>query len=101
MLSHTKQKITGLCRICGGQKFVAIDFNSYTSKAESSNPSLNEFQSIICDSCGVVAPFPPPNMNKLKQHYNSKYRHSTSVLNFEENYIEPLIVLFIYNQILR
>ena len=91
MLSNIKQKITGLCRICGGQNFVTIDFNSYTSKAESSNPSLNEFQSIICDSCGVVAPFPPPNMNKLKQHYNSKYRHSTSVLNFEENYIEPPI----------
>tara|TARA_B100000513_G_scaffold192598_1_gene119035 strand:- start:423 stop:1463 length:1041 start_codon:yes stop_codon:yes gene_type:complete len=62
------------CGVCGGTDFLPIDFSSYVMPTESANPAINDFVNHICDGCGVIAPYPAPDMTVLSEHYNSAYR---------------------------
>jgi hypothetical protein len=86
--SKLMHKMVNPCKICGGEDFLRVDFNSYTQKLDSSNPSINSFQNQICDRCGVVSPFPFPLLSKLKSYYNSSYRNNDVVLNYNGSKIE-------------
>lgn len=62
------------CEVCGGTRYLPITFSSYVMPTETANASVNEFVNHICDGCGVIVPYPRPNMDALAKHYNSTYR---------------------------
>lgn len=79
------------CGICGHDKFMAVDFTSYTMPSDSSNPDINDFQNHICDNCGVIAPYPQPDIDRLAKHYNSAYRKDKYSLDLNGEYVHPPI----------
>ncbi|MAY67120.1 MAG: hypothetical protein CMM77_08330 [Rhodospirillaceae bacterium] len=62
------------CEICGGERFLPVTLDSYVMPTRSSNPAINDFVNHICDGCGVITPWPQPDIDRLAAHYNSAYR---------------------------
>ncbi len=77
------------CGVCGYDEFLPVDFTSYTMASGSSNTDVNDFVNHICDNCGVVTPYPQPDLDKLAKHYNDAYRKDRYALDLDGEFFRP------------
>ena len=80
-----------LCEICGSNAYIPIDFTSFLFRTSSSLPEVNEYCNHICAGCGVITPYPPPDIQKLVAHYQGEYRASRYAVKAGDRSIEPPI----------
>jgi 2-polyprenyl-3-methyl-5-hydroxy-6-metoxy-1,4-benzoquinol methylase len=81
------------CRVCGGNTFKKINFNSLLFPTSSHNEDLHDYENYMCATCSVVFQFPEIDDDILVDYYNNEYRKSQFALKLNDKEIDLPIAI--------
>ena len=76
------------CNICEHSKLIKIDYNNLILRTDSKNKHIHNYESFVCENCGVLNQHPQMDQNQLSEYYNSDYRNTGYQLNIDDRTID-------------
>ena len=64
------------CNICDHSKLIKVDFNNLVLRTDSKDKALHDYNSFICQNCGVLNQHPQMDERQVSDYYNSSYRQT-------------------------
>ncbi len=73
------------CKICGEKNFQKIEFNNLFIKTHSNNKIVHDYESRLCDNCGVVYQYPQISDENVTKHYETNFRNTQYSIKLSED----------------